>query len=125
MLDRLKKSIQISCISAILLTPIVLNLAPAQASDSSQLLGGNLTWQCNLSPAMKSPIRSSENEADRILPCETKQERVAKAIATANPAAVNQLIQQGLQLLQTAQPLILQFLQPLGPSAPQLEQQSP
>ncbi len=118
MLDRTKKSIQISWIAAILFSTTIWNSYSVKALESSQVLGGNLSWQCGISPAIKSTIRSN-GATDRALPCESPQERAVRQMATADPAAVNQLIQQGIQLLETAQPLLIQFLQPLGPSAPQ------
>ena len=119
MLDRIKKSIQISGLAAILFSTAIFNSSPAQAIDSAQVLGGNLTWQCGLSTAMKSSLRSNRDGANQPLSCEVDRQQAANPIANTDPAAVNQLIQQGLQLLQTAEPLIRQFLQPLGPSAPQ------
>ena len=124
MLNYIKKLIQISGISAILLGTTILNSYSAQAIDVSQVLGGNLTWQCSLSSAIKS--NRDKASQDNSLPCETNQERAAKlATAAADPAAVTQLIQQGFQLLQLAQPLLQQFLPPLSSSAPQTAQQAP
>ena len=124
MLNYIKKLIQISGISAILLGTTILNSYPAQAIDVSQGLGENLTWQCSLSSAIKS--NRDKASQDNSLPCETNQERAAKlSTAAADPAAVSQLIQQGVQLFQLAQPLLQQFLPPLSSSAPQTAQQAP
>jgi hypothetical protein len=119
MLNYIKKSIQISGISAILLGTTILNISPAQAVDVSQGLGESLTWQCSLSSAMKS--NRDKASQDKSLPCETNQERAAKL----STAAASQLIQQGVQLFQLAQPLLQQFLPPLSSSALQTAQQAP
>jgi hypothetical protein len=126
MLNHIKKSIQISGISAILLGTAILNGAPAQAVDVSQMLGADLTWQCGLSPTIQPRIRLNQNENSQdsvrfnILPCEPKPEPKPEP---APEPPVTQLIQQGVQLLQTAQPLIQQLIQPLtsiaAPPAPQ------
>jgi hypothetical protein len=123
MLNYIKKSIQISGISAILLGTAIFSY-PAQAIESSQTLGENITWQCGLSPAIR--LDRDKASPGTWLPCETQAEKAVKLSTTAaDPAAVSQLIQQGVQLLQIAQPLIQQLLQPLSSSAPQSAQQSP
>jgi hypothetical protein len=123
MLNYIKKSIQISGISAILLGTAIFSY-PAQAIEASQTLGENITWQCGLSPAIR--LDRDKASPGTWLPCETQAEKAVKLSTTAaDPAAVSQLIQQGVQLLQIAQPLIQQLLQPLSSSAPQSAQQSP
>ena len=108
MLDRLKKSLQIGSISAILVSTTILNSSAAPASDPTQVLGLNLNWQCGLSPMMKSTINPNRNGDDRILYCDSPSARAAKTISTQDPAAVKQLIQQGIQLLQAAQTVATQ-----------------
>jgi hypothetical protein len=123
--NRLKKNIQIGWIAGILLSSSILANAPAHAIDVSQVLGGNLSWECGLSPAMQPTLRSNRDGDNRVFSCQSPLEQApkndpaainqliqqglqllqqAQTIATNDPAAVKQLIQQGLQLLQTAQP---------------------
>jgi hypothetical protein len=96
MLDQIKQSFQISCISAFLLSTATWNSLPAQAVDASQILGGNLTWECDLSATVESTIRSSQDKNPHGLSCRSTQ-------SAADPAAINGLVQQGIQLLQQAQ----------------------
>ncbi len=120
MLNYIKKSIQISSVAMMLFGTALLNNTPAHAVDVSQMLGADLTWQCGLTPSIQPRIRLNQNESNQdsvrfnILPCEPKPE--PKAAESAAPVA--QLIQQGVQLLQTAQPLLQQFIQPLTSVAP-------
>jgi hypothetical protein len=96
MLDRIKQSLQISWISAFLLSTATWNSLPAQAVDASQILGGNLTWECDLSATVESTIRSSQAKNPHGLSCRSTQ-------SAADPATINGLVQQGIQLLQQAQ----------------------
>jgi hypothetical protein len=150
--QRIKQSLQISWISAFLLSTATWNNLPAQAVDASQILGGNLTWECDLSATVESTIRSSQNKNPHGLSCRSTQSAAdpaavnglvqqgiqllqqAQMISAADPAAMEQLIQRGLQLLQTAHPsttsdpavqqLIQQGLQLLQPKQPAPVQQS-
>ena len=96
MLDQIKRIVQIGCISALLLSTANWNSRPAQAVDASQILGGNLTWECDLSATVESTIRSNQENGKHGLSCRSTQ-------SAADPAAVNGLVQQGIQLLQQAQ----------------------
>jgi hypothetical protein len=98
MLDLIKQSFQISCISALLLSTATWNNLPAQAVDASQILGGNLTWECDLSATVESTIRANQATGKHGLSCRSTQ-------SAADPVAVNGLVQQGIQLLQQAQSL--------------------
>jgi hypothetical protein len=98
MLDLIRQSIQISCVSALLLSTAAWNSLPAQAVDASQILGGNLTWECDLSATVESTIRSNQVNSKHGLSCKSTQ-------SAADPAAVNGLVQQGIELLQQAQTL--------------------
>jgi hypothetical protein len=100
--NHISKNIQIGCVSAILLSISILANAPAQAIDVSQVLGGNLRWECGLSPAMQPTLKSNRDGDNRVISCQSPLEQAPKQITT-DPAAINQLIQQGLQLLQQAQ----------------------
>jgi hypothetical protein len=135
MLDLIKQSFQISCISACLLSTAIWHNAPAQAVDASQILGGNLTWECDLSVTVESTIRSSQQKNPHGLSCRSTQSAAdpaainglvqqgiellqqAQAISAADPAAMQQLVQRGLQLLQanqsttTADPAVQQLIQ--------------
>ena len=114
MLNYIKKSIQISSVAAILFGTTILNVSPAPAVDVSQMLGADLTWQCGLSPTIQPRIRLNQNETSpdsvriNVLPCEPKPEP-----KPAPEAPVSQLIQHGVQLLQTATPMVQQLIQPL------------
>jgi hypothetical protein len=124
MLNHIKKTIQISGISAVLFSTALLNISPAKAVDVSQMFGADLTWQCGLAPTIQPRIRLNQNDGGNqdsvrfnILPCEPpKPEKPPEPPLT-------QLIQQGVQMIQTAQPLIQQLIQPLtsiaAPPAPQ------
>jgi hypothetical protein len=115
MLNYIKKSIQIT-VSAIVLGTAMFQQTPAQAADISQLFGADLIWQCGMTPTIKPRIRLTANEASQdsvrfnVLPCEPPQEKPAPK---PPEAPITQLIQQGVQMLQTAQPLIQQLVQPL------------
>jgi hypothetical protein len=150
--QRIKQSLQISCISAFLLSTATWNSLPAQAVDASQILGGNLTWECDLSATVESTIRSNQDNGKHGLSCRSTQSAAdpaainglvqqgiqllqqAQTISAADPAAIQQLVQRGLQLLQTAQPattsdpavqqLIQQGLQLLQTQQPAAAQQS-
>jgi hypothetical protein len=120
MINYIKRSIQISGVAVILFGTTILTASPSKAVDVSQLLGADLTWQCGLSPTIQPRIRLNPNEASQdsvrvnILPCEPKQEP-----KSSNEAPVSQLIQQGVQLLQTAAPIVQQLIQPLTSSLAQ------
>ena len=120
MINYIKKSIQISGVAAMLFSTIILTASPSTAVDLSQVLGADLTWQCGLSPTIQPRVRLNPNETSQdsvrvnILPCEPKQEPKA-----APEAPVSQLIQQGVQLLQTAAPIVQQLIQPLTSSLAQ------
>ena len=122
MLDLIKQTVQISCVSALLLSTAIWNSLPAQAVDASQILGGNLTWECDLSATVESTIRSNQANSKHGLSCRSTQSAAdpaavnglvqqgiellqqAQTLAAADPAAMEQLVQRGLQLLQTAKP---------------------
>ncbi len=151
MLDKIKQSVQISGVLAFLLTA-TWNSRPAQAVDASQILGGNLTWECDLSATVESTIRSNQGNGKHGLSCKSTQSAVdpaavnglvqqgiellqqAQTMAAADPAAMEQLVQRSLQLLQAANPettsdpavqqLIQQGLQLLQPKQPAPAQQS-
>ena len=152
MLDRMNKSVQISWISAFLLSIASWHSLPAYAVDASQILGGKVTWECDLSATVESTIRSNQDHGKHGLSCRfAKGEAIAGANAplppttqsAADPVAVNALVQQGIQLLQQAQTLaaadpaameqlvqrgiqLLQAAQPTSgsnPAVPQLIQQ--
>jgi hypothetical protein len=120
MINYIKRSIQISGIAVILFGTTILTASPSKAVDVSQLLGADLTWQCGLSPTIQPRIRLNPNETSQdsvrvnILPCEPKQEP-----KSSTEAPVSQLIQQGVQLLQTAAPIVQQLIQPLTSSLAQ------
>ncbi|MCY7366535.1 MAG: hypothetical protein LH474_00080 [Chamaesiphon sp.] len=98
MLNRINKSVQVSWISAFLLSIASWNSLPAHAVDGSQILGGKVTWECDLSATVESTIRSNQDNGKHGLSCRSTQ-------SAADPAAVNELVQQGIQLLQQAQTL--------------------
>ena len=98
MLDRMNKSVQISWISAFLLSIASWHSLPAHAVDASQILGGKVTWECDLSATVESTIRSNQDHGKHGLSCRSTQ-------SAADPVAVNGLVQQGIQLLQQAQTL--------------------
>ena len=109
MLDRMNKSVQISWISAFLLSIASWHSLPAYAVDASQILGGKVTWECDLSATVESTIRSNQDHGKHGLSCRfAKGEAIAGANAplppttqsAADPVAVNALVQQGIQLLQ-------------------------
>ena len=113
MLDRMNKSVQISWISAFLLSIASWHSLPAHAVDASQILGGKVTWDCDLSATVESTIRSNQDHGKHGLSCRfAKGEAIAGANAplppttqsAADPAAMEQLVQRGIQLLQAAQP---------------------
>jgi hypothetical protein len=120
MINYIKRSIQISGVAVILFGTTILTASPSKAVDVSQLLGADLTWQCGLSPTIQPRIRLNPNETSQdsvrvnILPCEPKQEP-----KSSTEAPVSQLIQQGVQLLQTAAPIVQQLIQPLTSSLAQ------
>jgi hypothetical protein len=120
MINYIKRSIQISGVAVILFGTTILTTSPSKAVDVSQMLGADLTWQCGLSPTIQPRIRLNPNETSQdsvrvnILPCEPKQEPKA-----STEAPVSQLIQQGVQLLQTAAPIVQQLIQPLTSSLAQ------
>jgi hypothetical protein len=117
MLNHIKKSIQITGFSIVVLGTAIFQHPPAQAADISQLFGADLTWQCGMTPSIKPRIRLSSNELAQdsvrfnVLPCEPAPE--PKPVPKPPEAPITQLIQQGVQMLQTAQPLIQQLVQPL------------
>jgi hypothetical protein len=129
MLNHIKKSMQITGVAVVVLGTAMFHHAPAQAADISQLFGADLTWQCGMTPSIKPRIRLSANEAAQdsvrfnVLPCEPPQEKPAPK---PPEAPITQLIQQGVQMLQIAQPLIQQLVQPLtaigAPPAQQVQQ---
>ncbi len=98
MIDLIKKSVQISWVSVFLLSIASWNSLPAHAVDASQILGGKVTWECDLSATVESTIRSNQDNGKHGLACRSTQ-------SAADPAAVNGLVQQGIQLLQQAQTL--------------------
>jgi hypothetical protein len=152
MLDWIKQTFQISCVSALLLSTAAWNSLPAQAVDASQILGGNLTWECDLSATVESTIRANQASSKHGLSCRSTQSAAdpaavnglvqqgiellqqAQTLAAADPAAMEKLVQRGLQLLQAATPettsdpavqqLIQQGLQLLQPKQPAPVQQS-
>jgi hypothetical protein len=152
MLDRIKQSVQISCISLLLLSTATWNSRPAQAVDASQILGGKLTWECDLSATVESTIRTNQGNSQHGLSCKSTQSAAdpaavnglvqqgiellqqAQTMAAADPAAMEQLVRRGLQLLQVATPettsdpvvqqLIQQGLQLLQPKQPAVQQSS-
>ena len=152
MLDLIKQAVQISCISALLLSTATWNSLPAQGVDASQILGGNLTWECDLSATVESTIRVNQADSKHGLSCRSTQSAAdpaavnglvqqgiellqqAQTLAAADPAAMEQLVQRGLQLLQAAKPettsdpavqqLIQQGLQLLQPKQPAVQQSS-
>jgi hypothetical protein len=117
MLNHIKKSMQITGLAVVVLSTAICQQPTAQAADISQLFGADLTWQCGMTPSIKPRIRLSANEQTQdsvrfnVLPCEPPQE--AKPAPKPPEAPITQLIQQGVQLLQVAQPLIQQLVQPL------------
>ncbi len=129
MLNYIKKSIQITGLAVVVLGTAMFQQTPTQAADISQLFGADLTWQCGMTPTIKPRIRLTANEASQdsvrfnVLPCEPPQEKPAPK---PPEAPITQLIQQGVQMLQTAQPLIQQLVQPLtaigAPPAQQSQQ---
>jgi hypothetical protein len=129
MFNHIKKSLQITGLSVVVFGTAIFQQTPAQAADISQLFGADLTWQCGMTPSIKPRIRLSANEAAQdsvrfnVLPCEPPQEKPAPR---PPEAPITQLIQQGVQILQTAQPLIQQLVQPLtaigAPPAQQIQQ---
>jgi hypothetical protein len=129
MLNYIKKSIQITGLAVVVLGTAMFQQTPAQAADISQLFGADLIWQCGMTPTIKPRIRLTANEASQdsvrfnVLPCEPPQEKPAPK---PPEAPITQLIQQGVQMLQTAQPLIQQLVQPLtaigAPPAQQTQQ---
>ena len=129
MLNYIKKSIQITGLAVVVLGTTMFQQTPAQAADISQLFGADLIWQCGMTPTIKPRIRLTANEASQdsvrfnVLPCEPPQEKPAPK---PPEAPITQLIQQGVQMLQTAQPLIQQLVQPLtaigAPPAQQTQQ---
>jgi hypothetical protein len=132
MLNYIKKSIQITGLAVVVFGTAMFQQAPAQAADISQLFGADLTWQCGMTPSIKPRIRLSANEQTQdsvrfnVLPCDPPQEKPAPR---PPEAPITQLIQQGVQMLQTAQPLIQQLVQPLtaigAPPAQQTQQTQP
>ena len=116
MLNYIKKSIQITGLAVVVLGTAMFQQTPAQAADISQLFGADLIWQCGMTPTIKPRIRLTANEASQdsvrfnVLPCEPPQEKPAPK---PPEAPITQLIQQGVQMLQVAQPLIQQLVQPL------------
>ena len=116
MLNHIKKSIQITGLAVIVLGTAIFQQPSAQAADISQLFGADLIWQCGMTPTIKPRIRLTANEASQdsvrfnVLPCEPPQEKPAPK---PPEAPITQLIQQGVQMLQVAQPLIQQLVQPL------------
>ncbi|MCY7366534.1 MAG: hypothetical protein LH474_00075 [Chamaesiphon sp.] len=117
MVNYIKKSIQITSLIVVVFGAAICDHAPAQAADISQLFGADLTWQCGMTPSIKPRIRLSSNELAQdsvrfnILPCEPAPE--PKPAPKPPEAPITQLIQQGVQMLQIAQPLIQQLVQPL------------
>ena len=117
MINYIKKSIQITGLIVVVLGTAISNHAPAQAADISQLFGADLVWQCGMTPSIKPRIRLSSNELAQdsvrfnVLPCDPAPE--PKPAPKPPEAPITQLIQQGVQMLQTAQPLIQQLVQPL------------
>ncbi len=117
MVNYIKKSIQITSLIVVVFGTAICDYAPAQAADISQLFGADLTWQCGMTPSIKPRIRLSSNELAQdsirfnVLPCEPAPE--AKPAPQPPEAPITQLIQQGVQMLQIAQPLIQQLVQPL------------
>ncbi len=106
MLNRINKSVQISWISAFLLSIASWNILPAHAVDASQILGSKVTWECDLSATVESTIRSNQDNGKHGLSCQfAKGEARPKTQSAADPVAVNGLVQQGIQLLQQAQTL--------------------
>jgi hypothetical protein len=129
MLNHIKKSLQVTGLAVVVFGTAICHHAPAQAADISQLFGADLTWQCGMTPTIKPRIRLSANEAAQdsirfnMLPCEPPQEKPAPK---PPEAPITQLIQQGVQILQTAQPLIQQLIQPLTAiGAPPVQQSQP
>ena len=117
MFNFINKTIQIGSLSAVLLGTAIFTGAPAQAADLSQMFGADLTWQCGLSPTIQPRMRLNQNEGSQqdtvrfnILPCEQPKPEPPKP---APEPPLTQLIQQGVQMIQIAQPLIQQFIQPL------------
>lgn len=117
MFDYVKKTIQISGLSAVLLGTAIFTSAPARAADLSQMFGADLTWQCGLSPTIQPRMRLNQNEGSQqdavrfnILPCEQPKPEPPQP---APEPPLTQLIQQGVQMIQIAQPLLQQFMQPL------------
>jgi hypothetical protein len=132
MLNYIKKSIQITGLSVAVLGTAVFQQPPAQAADISQLFGADLIWQCGMTPTIKPRIRLTANEASQdsvrfnVLPCDPAPAPAPEAKPVPKPpeAPITQLIQQGVQMLQVAQPLIQQLVQPLTAISPQPEQQT-
>jgi hypothetical protein len=132
MLNHIKKSMQITGLVVVVLGTAIFQQPSAQAADISQLFGADLTWQCGMTPSIKPRIRLSANEQTQdsvrfnVLPCEPPQEKPAPK---PPEAPITQLIQQGVQMLQVAQPLIQQLVQPLTavgtPPAPQTQPTQP
>lgn len=117
MFNYIKKTIQIGGLSAVLLGTTIFTSAPARSADLSQMFGADLTWQCGLSPTIQPRMRLNQNEGSQqdtvrfnILPCEQPKPEPPKP---APEPPLTQLIQQGVQMIQIAQPLLQQFIQPL------------
>jgi hypothetical protein len=127
MLNHIKKSIQITGLAVVVFGTAICHHTPAQAADISQLFGADLTWQCGMTPSIRPRIRLSSNELAQdsvrfnVLPCEPEPKPVPKP----PEAPITQLIQQGVQMLQTAQPLIQQLVQPLTAIGVPPAQQTP
>ena len=117
MIDYIKKIIQITGFTVVVFGTAICDHTPAQAADISQLFGADLVWQCGMTPSIKPRIRLSSNELAQdsvrfnVLPCEPASE--PKPAPKPPEAPITQLIQQGVQMLQIAQPLIQQLVQPL------------
>ena len=119
MIDYIKKIIQITGFTIVVFGTAICDHTPAQAADISQLFGADLTWQCGMTPSIRPRIRLSSNELAQdsvrfnVLPCDPAPAPEPKPAPKPPEAPLTQLIQQGVQMLQTAQPLIQQLVQPL------------
>ena len=117
MINYIKKTIQITGLIVVVFGTAICDRTPAQAADISQLFGADLVWQCGMTPSIKPRIRLSSNELAQdsvrfnVLPCDPAPEQ--KPASKPPEAPITQLIQQGVQMLQIAQPLIQQLVQPL------------
>jgi hypothetical protein len=114
--------IQLPATLALLLGIAIVPQLPSQASDVTQVLGADLNWQCGeLQPSLRVfPEAGNREIRMNFLPCH-KEEPAAQNSApppvSSQPDITQlsqQLVQQGVQILQVGQPIIRQVLQQLS-----------